>query len=259
LSFDAHPDLGWHNHPEIVEEISTTNLREIVKGAALRPSTLTLLSTLSTSSEIYSVMSEECVIHHYNVTAFYRQIFSGGSAVGEYRPTKSDAIRDWQQKLRSLRIGGYLSPPLDLQELKKVIKNSVAYDIDADYMKETTQECFEPAWFQDIPIHIDSTMGSVRDLAQLISSTKPPLITISEMKREHLDNENSKSAEFLRILRRLGYEITYGTVWSDNEAEAAIKKIKRLASYLDDKEEDGTIRTVQDKASACREFLSSLR
>ena len=153
-------------------------------------------------------------------------------------------------------MSGYPSPPSDLGGLR-LIGARVAFDIDVDYMMETTNKCYDHASFIDIPIHIGLPRGGSMDaVLSLAEKVKPFLITVSEVKQEYLKDLKSRTSRFPESLKELDYDITFGCLWSDREAEVAFRKQSNLTVFLNQRLQETGHMTKQERIEACREFLT---
>lgn len=232
VSFDAHPDLGHWNHLEVVKSVIELKIPQRVKSALFRTSIQVLLRIALPQSSIVSVVPEACVITDFNWRLTLNAI-AGVARPRVKRFTKEVAISDWKEKLASLLIKGYTSPPNRLQFLLPSVKNGpLALDIDADYLFELTRSCYTPAAFSDAPIYVDGyprdNLGAISDILSFISLAKPELVTISEIRSEHLKS-NVDVKGFLDSLRTLSFIIEDGVFYDDDE----VKELWRTKANFD--------------------------
>ena len=228
VSFDAHPDLGHWNNLETVRSIVKLKIPQKIKSALFRTSIQVLLRIALPQSPIVSVVPEACVITDFNWILTQRVLAGIGTKRKKF--SKKIAISDWRKKLAKLSIKGYTCPPNTLKSLLPFTKGtSLALDIDADYLFELTRSCYTPAGFSDMPIPITGmprdNLGSIKDVLSFVSSAKPKLITISEIRSGPLKSNNLDVMNFLNSLRNLGYVIEEGVLYSDDEVKE-LKKIK---------------------------------
>lgn len=109
----------------------------------------------------------------------------------------------------------YTSPPLRLGELaNKVGGESLALDVDADYIREFQNSCYTPA--PHFPEGPEVPLNTMREVLKFVERTEPRLITFSEARAGIRDT-------LLAKLRRLGYEVEEGLLVAD---EKAVKMVK---------------------------------
>src|SRR5271157_399676 len=227
VSFDAHPDLGHWKNVGVVKSILELKIREKVKSGLFRASIQALLRVSLPQARIFSVVPEACVITDFNSGLFYNSLM-GGSTKQTF--TRHFAISSWKEKLATLRIEGCAIPPGSIESLLLVAKGSpLVFDIDIDYLFELTKECQNPAWFSDLPVPTYGTpkenLGSISGVLSIITAAKPDLVTLSEITFKCLESGNRNWSDFLSQLKKLGYNIKEGIVYSD----AASKQLLRIS------------------------------
>lgn len=242
ISFDAHPDLGHWDNVETVKSILKLKIPQKIKSSFFRTSIQVLLRVFNPSSEIISVVPEACIITEYNWN-FFLKAFTGTKSKRR-RFTKQVAISDWRRKLAKLSIKGYMSPPNDLEYLLPLIKGrSLAVDIDADYIFELTKICNTPAGFSDTPIPVkgmpENNLGSINDVLNFISLSKPELVTISEISYQALKLNNIVH-NFFNTLKKIGYTIEEGILYNKKEYKDVMKIKGDFDSYYMKKAESGS-------------------
>ena len=243
ISLDAHPDLGHWNNVETVRSILKLRIPQKMKSSFFRTSIQTLLTVLIPRSEILSVVPEACVITEYNWN-FFLKAFAGIKSKRR-RFTKQVAISDWRRKLAKLSIKGYMSPPDNLEPLLHLIGNkSLAVDIDADYIFELTRSCNTPAGFSDTPIPItgmpQDNLGSIIEVLNFLSLSKPMLVTISELSYQAIKS-NDIFHNFCNSLKKMGYNIEEGVLYSEED----FRDVMRIKANFD----SFTMKNAESKSS----------
>ena len=225
ISFDAHPDLGHWKNIGVVKSILQLKISEKVKTGLFRGSVQALLRATLPRARIYSVVPEACVITDFNWDLLQNSLMGGNAE--RKRFTKHLAISTWKEKLATLKIEGCTIPPNNIESLLPKAKgNSLVFDIDVDYIFELTDECHTPAGFMDTPVPTygmpKDNLGSITNVLGIINAAKPDLVTLSEITNKCLKSKNKNWSQLKGQLKRLGYDVKDGIVYSDSEVKQVL-------------------------------------
>ena len=119
-----------------------------------------------------------------------------------------------------LGIKVFTSPPKNLMKLVDVLRKAhhALLDLDVDYLQELQTECYTPIE------HQPGQLGWTAQTLKLIRKTKPPVITISEVKVAATQEPKSNFSELISRVKNWGYKIEYKLIFdNDGEAERIIK------------------------------------
>ena len=120
-----------------------------------------------------------------------------------------------------LGIGVFTSPPKNLMKLVDMLREAEfpLLDLDVDYLQELQTECYTPIKYAH-----PGQLGWAAQTLRVIRKTKPPLITISEVKVAATQEPNSSFSKLVSRLKNWGYKIEYKLIFdNDEEAERLIK------------------------------------
>jgi len=147
------------------------------------------------------------------------QVAAQAKKLLEYRlPDSKDTLLDTAMSVvafheKYLGVHIHPSPPHRLAELLPLMKyDDVLLDVDVDYFYEMQHECYSP-----LANASSEDLGHVAPMLHLIKKVRPLLITISEMTFEAFANPSSTINSMLDWLRRRGYSIERGNIFSSDE------------------------------------------
>ncbi len=110
----------------------------------------------------------------------------------------------------TLGIEVYPSPPKNLIDLGARMDGSGAWllDVDVDYMREMQDECYT-----QIRNTAPGVLQSMSKVIRFIKNSRPPVITVSEVKVSAIRDDGSNFSRFMGALRDFGYQVEESGVY----------------------------------------------